>query len=192
MSLLPMYDADGVRPVRTDGLADEFVACAATARTRLWLSMFLVGLTTDDSQAAVLRVLKELVLAAARGVDVRLLVDDFVVQPEGGRPNAPASEWLARRDVAVRTSGVGRRRSVHAKYLVADDNCALIGSGNLTPGALTSNAELALLVRSRQLTQSLAGAFEREWERARPWRGVDDILEGSRLPSTDNDDGGAA
>lgn len=187
MSFLPVYDAEGVRPVRTDSLADELTACAATSRSRLWLSMFLVGLTTEDSQGAVLRVLREIVLAAARGVDVRLLVDDFTVEPEGGRPNAPASEWLARRHVAVRTSGVGRRRSVHAKYLLADDDRALIGSGNLTPGALTSNAELALLVRSRPLTRSLAAAFEREWERARPWRGVDDILDAVHSPA----DGGA-
>jgi phosphatidylserine/phosphatidylglycerophosphate/cardiolipin synthase-like enzyme len=177
MSVLPVFEADGVRPVRTEGLADELVACAALARGRLWLSMFLAGLTTDDPQTAVLRVLRELVLAGARGVDVRLLVDDFAVEPTGGRPNATAAEWLTRRGVAVRTSGVGRRRSVHAKYLVCDERCALVGSGNLTPGALTSNAELSLLVRSRPIARALGGEFVEEWKRARPWRGVEDLIE---------------
>lgn len=185
---LPMFEADGARPVRTDGFADELVACASLSRGRLWLSMFLVGLTTHDPARAVLRVLREVVLAQARGVDVRVLVDDFTTEPEGGRPNAPAAQWLTRRGVPVRTSGVGRRRSVHAKYVLADDDRVLVGSGNLTPGALTSNAELGLLVRSRPLARSLAASFETEWQRGRPWRGVEDLLD----PDPDPADGGAA
>jgi PLD-like domain len=191
MSVLPIFEADAVRPVRSNGLADEMTACAALARGRLWMSMFTVGLTADDHRAEVLRVLREVVLARARGVDVRLLVDDVMVGNE--RPNTIASEWLSRRDVPVRTSGVGRRRSVQAKYLLVDDDRALVGSGNLTPGALTSNAELSLLVRSRPLTRSLAAVFEREWEGAHPWRGVDDLLEaeGARPGSTKDGAGGA-
>lgn len=176
MSHLPMFETDDVRPIRAVELADELVACAVLARGRLWLSMFLVGLTTDDQSKAVLRVLRELSVAAARGVDVRVLVDDFTVGPERSRPNAIAAQWLTRRDVPVRTSGVGRRRSVHAKYVVCDDGCALVGSANLTPGALTSNAELSLLVNSRPLTHLLADQFETEWAGGLPWRGVEDLL----------------
>jgi len=175
VSELPVFASDGVRAVRTDVFADELVASAAVARERLWLSMFLAGLTVADLDGEVRRVLREVVLARARGVDVRVLVDDFTVGPEVGRPNSPAAEWLTRRAVAVRTSGVGRRRSVHAKYVLVDEASALVGSGNLTPGALASNAELGILVHSRPLVRSLASSFEREWARARPWAGAADV-----------------
>lgn len=179
---IPVFDAEAVRAVTTIALADQLVAGTAASRARLWASMFLVGLTNEDSTGQVRRVLTELALAAARGVDVRVLIDDFVTAGDGARPNAPASDWLTRRDVPVRISGVGRRRSVHAKYLLVDEQTALIGSGNLTPGALTSNSELGLQVFSTNLCRALADSFEREWAKGRPWRGATDLVDSLETP----------
>jgi len=166
---IPLFDASGVRIVdRADAAAVTVDECER-ARTRLWVSMFMVGLTAgDDRRLSVRFVLDAVVRAAARGVDVRVLLDDFRLGDERARLNAPAAGYLADRGVAVRVWVGSTGRASHSKLLIGDDT-VLCGSGNWTPGGFDRNGELALRVASRALADDLGRRFLQGWVEAERW-----------------------
>lgn len=166
------FGAEEVAALAGSALREALLADAERAATRLWASVFLVGLVPRP-QPTVRAVLDAFVRASRRGVDVRLLVDDFRSGPEQVRANAVAARYLTARGVDVRVyegksrSG-GADRASHSKYLVVDESAVIVGSANLTPGGLDDNAELSLRVRSPDLARELARRFELGWAEGTP------------------------
>ncbi|MGW1712050.1 phospholipase D family protein [Streptomyces sp. NPDC002156] len=166
---IPAFTADGCQLV----IGDDHVAVALDeaerARIRLWISMFLIGLSApDDLRLSVRFVLDAVVRAGRRGVDVRVLVDDFRSGPARVRSNAAAAGYLARRGVPVRVWAEPRPSGEHTKLIVAD-RTVVCGSANWTPGGLDRNYELAVRVRSGPLADDLARSFDSTWAAAVPW-----------------------
>ena len=60
-----------------------------------------------------------------------------------------------------------RHVSTHSKYFLFDDDSQIVGSGNLTHGAVASNLEIALQVDSLDLMRWLGERFLKNWESAR-------------------------
>lgn len=101
------------------------------------------------------RVVDSLSAAAARGVDITLILERAIDNPEFRSRGEPLPGLRARRfywPAAVRPPGA----ALHAKVLVADDRVALVGSANLTGRALENNLECGLLVRGGPLPRALA------------------------------------
>lgn len=103
-----------------------------------------------------------LVEARARGVDVRVLVDDTTKQsyPE-------TIEYLKSKGVSVRLdpkAGV----TTHAKIVVVDGKCTAIGSHNWTESALSSNNEFSVLLCSQDLAREVESYFVELWSQGRP------------------------
>jgi cardiolipin synthase A/B len=98
------------------------------------------------------RLLRELRLAAKRGVHVRLLLQ--------GVPDHRMMRWAARTlyDFLLR-SGVEIyeycERSFHGKVAVIDDDWTTIGSSNLDPLSLSLNLEANLVIRDQALSREL-------------------------------------
>jgi len=169
---LPLFRADGCQIVQGDDLAAVAIDEAERARIRLWVSMFLVGLSAaDDLRLSVRFVLDAICRAVHRGVDVRVILDDFRFGPTGLRLNAPAAGYLADRGVAVRLWAGAPGQASHSKVLIGDDT-VVCGSGNWTPGGFDRNSELALRVRSADLAADLATRFGAGWAEAHPWAPV--------------------
>lgn len=101
------------------------------------------------------RIVGSLSAAASRGVDIILILERAVDNPEFRSRGEPLPGLRARRfhwPAAVRPPGA----ALHAKVLVADDRVALVGSANLTGRALENNLECGLLVRDGPLPRALA------------------------------------
>jgi phosphatidylserine/phosphatidylglycerophosphate/cardiolipin synthase-like enzyme len=55
---------------------------------------------------------------------------------------------------------------MHSKYLLVDDDVAMVGSGNWSGGGLTANLEATVRVISQPLVRNLRRRFEGDWSRA--------------------------
>lgn len=164
-----LMPASGVAPLERDHLVAELLGAIELASERIWASYFLVGLESTDRRGSVRYVLDALARAALRGIDVRLLVDDFESGVDRLRPNSVAATYLARRGVPVRVYRNETRRSSHSKFLLVDSTQAFVGSGNLTPGGLDNNRELTLDIHSPDFVRHLAGRFAYGWEEGTIW-----------------------
>lgn len=107
-----------------------------------------------------------LAAAAARGVDVRLILETS--EDSGGALGLDAA--LAFRSLGsmvsfwvwpaeLRPQHERRRATQHAKAAVADDRIAFVTSANLTGQALDANMELGLLVHGGRVPHRLAAHF---------------------------------
>jgi cardiolipin synthase len=104
------------------------------------------------------RLLRDMVAAARRGVDVTLILQ--------GRPDVPLSAVAASilydylRSAGVRIYHYCER-PMHAKVAVIDDRWATIGSSNLDPISLSLNLEANLFVLDKPLAAALRSRLAR-------------------------------
>lgn len=113
----------------------------AGAQRRCWLAMYVIrpdgGVIGD--------LLDALAAAAARGVDVQVLLDRGAARDGVADDKHLAAEaWLSGHGVRVVLDEIDR--TTHAKVLVVDGTWVLAGSHNWTSSALTSNREASWLV----------------------------------------------
>ena len=138
------------RPFRGTGeMASALAAIVAAARRRLWI--------TNAYFAPRFRAVELLGSAAARGVDVRLLLP--------GRSDVPVVRHAGHGYyAALLESGVRifeyQTAVLHAKSVVADDFVTVVGSSNLDFRSFHFNAECNVVV----LDESAAGTFTRSFE----------------------------
>jgi len=107
-------------------------------------------------------VIDHLILAASRGVQVRVLVPG---QPKEDKKRLAAAKNLIRGGVAVRE---GTSYYIHAKVLVADyaalSRQAFAGSQNFEAQHLDEDRELGILVQDREILTRIHATFEEDWE----------------------------
>lgn len=106
-------------------------------------------------------VLQAIEAAAARGVRVRLLVDEgfYGQYPESAdRLGKRAGVEVRRFDVSKHMGGVQ-----HAKYFLVDGREAYLGSQNFDWRSLEHIHELGVRVRQAEVTRALADVFELDW-----------------------------
>lgn len=113
----------------------------------------------------VAEVVRELVLAAARGVRVDLVLERTVEQGgmlRDGAGGAPFAALAGRAQVwhwpAARRRPQGRA-ALHAKVVVADAELALLSSANLTDRGLSDNIEVGFLVHDGETAGQLDQHF---------------------------------
>jgi phosphatidylserine/phosphatidylglycerophosphate/cardiolipin synthase-like enzyme len=124
--------------------------------------------TADDRVLAVVprtggpdeRIVRALRRAAARGVDVHLLLSNAWYDRETNRKLA---ETLAAEPIEVAIAEPrGRYGKIHAKGLVVDD-AAVVGSLNWNEGARTENREVLLAVENAEVADFYARAYAADW-----------------------------
>ncbi len=111
-------------------------------------------------------VVEELAAAAARGVDVRLVLEstepDGVLIRDAATAFASLAEavsfWVWPAEQRPRLSA--GRAALHAKAAIADDHTALVTSANLTGHGINENMELGLLVRGGSVPRRLTAHFQ--------------------------------
>ena len=126
------------------------LALIGAAQNRLWISTgyFVPG---ETLQAA-------LQVAAARGVDVRLLISGRSQHPILVKAGRSFYYAFLRQGVRLFEYEKGIE---HSKYMVIDDDWAVIGSSNFDERSMRLNFELSLLTHHRETNRELAGIFEK-------------------------------
>lgn len=115
------------------------------------------------------RIVDELCRAAARGVQVQVLLEggeDFV---DLSRDNRTTAAYLTACGVMVRFDEPGT--TMHAKCLIVDRRDVLVSSANWSYYSLVHNVEAGVAVLGApELAHPLADWFDTLWSRARPLR----------------------
>ena len=121
------------------------LALIAKAQRRLWIAAgyFVPG---EMMQSA-------LQVAAARGVDVRILVSLKSQHPLLVKAGRSYYEALLRQGVRIFEYSKGIE---HSKYILIDDDWASVGSSNLDERSMRLNFELSVLVLDRKINHHLA------------------------------------
>jgi len=110
-------------------------------------------------------VVKSLIAAKRRGVDVRVVVDE-----KGNRNKASqaAMNLLANAGIPLRTNS--QYKIMHDKVIITDGQNVETGSFNFSRSAAESNSENALIVRSvPQLAQTYLNHWQSRWEGGTDW-----------------------
>ncbi len=116
--------------------------------------------------------------AALRGLNVAVLLP--------GKNNLPYVHWAVRKTLwELLEHGVRIYYQpppfVHSKLLLVDDDCAIVGSGNLDPRSLRLNFELAVEIADRELVGRLGEHFAAARARSEPISLAN--VDGRRLPT---------
>lgn len=135
----------------------------------------LVLRTLDDARESIRlmgysftspEVVKSLVAAKKRGVDVRVVVDD-----KGNRSKASqaAMNVVVNAGIPLRTNG--QYKIMHDKVIITDDQNVELGSFNYTRSAAESNSENALIVRGvPALAQTYLAHWQSRWDGGKDWQ----------------------
>lgn len=103
------------------------------------------------------RVLRELVAAARRGVEVQLLLQGEPDMAIARSAPALLHSYLLRAGVRIHEYV---ERPYHGKVAVVDDEWATVGSSNLDPLSLSLNLEANVMIRDRDFNATLAEHLE--------------------------------
>lgn len=110
-------------------------------------------------------VVKSLVAAKRRGVDVRVVVDE-----KGNRSKASqaAMNVVVNAGIPLRTNG--QYKIMHDKVIITDGQNVELGSFNYSRSAAESNSENALVVREvPALAQTYLAHWQSRWEGGTDW-----------------------
>jgi len=98
--------------------------------------------------------------AEARGVDVRVIVDQSLDDE-----SQAVAVTLFELGVEIR---IADHLYIHAKLMVVDGEEAVVGSQNFTATSLDDNREIAMVVTDALILERCLAIYERDWQRAVP------------------------
>jgi phosphatidylserine/phosphatidylglycerophosphate/cardiolipin synthase-like enzyme len=102
------------------------------------------------------RIVRRLIYAHERGVDVRIVVDEYSTENN-------AYDILLAAGIPVRFDGGGV--TTHAKLIIVDGEVVLLGSTNFSHYGLEKNNEANVLLRDRGSARAYESFFEDIWAR---------------------------
>lgn len=97
--------------------------------------------------------------AAARGVRVRILIDNEIYQNLGEEENKLMQQLETHDNIEVRQLS----EPMHSKVIIVDNEATYVGSANQTYTAMKSNREVGLVIHSSELAKALEAIFEAGW-----------------------------
>lgn len=130
------------------------------AKSRIWVTMYQVG-WDDSSSSDIYRLVAKLAAAQARGVDVRVVLEDSDWNDDLDAANRAAAAELRDRNIDVRFDA--EATTTHAKMLIADDDAVALYSGNWLYTGLENNHEAGAIVTDAALAAQAAAYFTGIW-----------------------------
>lgn len=123
------------------------------ARHSIRGTIFLVK-TSPYRENEPAELIRELIDARMRNVDVELVIDTSSDMSEDGEANRETYDKLAKAGIKVRMDSPNV--STHAKTFVIDGRYCFIGSHNLTHSAMAINEELSVFMDSPEIGAKIA------------------------------------
>ena len=166
--IIECFEADWHRKPFKGMEHSHLIWCCGNGRERV--AQFIdnakdsIFLQNERYQDAV--IIERLVRAARRGVKVHVMArpphklkKEKLVEEVGG--------MRSMRDVGIKIHKL-KHIKLHAKMLLADDACAIVGSINLAPGSFDSRRELAIEVDDEHIVKRLSKIARHDWEHSHP------------------------
>ncbi|HEX9714806.1 MAG TPA: phospholipase D-like domain-containing protein [Desulfurivibrionaceae bacterium] len=141
-----------VRALADAAYGETLSALIKTAGQRIDLAMFLFK-TSPARNNRPAGLVRELVAARQRGVEVRVILEYSSRDQSLNRTNQETAQILRQGGVAVFFDSPGRTN--HAKLAVIDRRYCLVGSHNLSQSALKYNHEFSLLLDNPALAEEI-------------------------------------
>jgi len=162
----PVFSPRGLLPDETQWDLPQLVARIDAAKTRVWVQVLTYRATGYHDYFGTLE--DALRRAAARGVDVRLLVADWgkrsSVAP--GLKSLTVLPHIEVRFASIPEDPTGHipfARVIHSKYMVVDADHAWVGTSNWERGYFESSRNVGLLLDAKAPAKQLATFFEGTW-----------------------------
>ena len=93
---------------------------------------------------------------ARNGIDVKILLS---ISPE--KLASKKFSYLKKAGIVIHNS---RHYYIHAKVIIVDQKCAVLGSINFTKPSLDDNRELSVLTEDGQIVKQLTETFDKDWQ----------------------------
>ena len=103
--------------------------------------------------------IRELISAKKRGVKVEVILEVREGEDRTTKGNRRTGKILLEGGVEVIFDSVSK--TTHAKVMIIDEQLTLLGSTNWTYSALSSNNEVAVLIRSKEVAKDLGDYFNK-------------------------------
>lgn len=129
------------------------------AKTSLRVMMFEMGYYDKHPNTPTNLLIRELIEAKRRGVKVEVILEVREGKERTTERNRQTGKILSEGGVEVIYDPLFK--TMHAKCMVVDDNLTLLGSANWTYYAMTSNNEVSILIRSKEMAKELIDYFNR-------------------------------
>jgi phosphatidylserine/phosphatidylglycerophosphate/cardiolipin synthase-like enzyme len=162
-----VFAADAARQAYTPANPSSVIS-PVNARTQILdvMASAKKDLLIADEVAGDPQVTEAIRAAAARGVRVRALLEDF--KPSASEPD-PLNYQTARAWTAAGASvRLMTKPTLHAKAIVADGRSMYVGSENLTTNSLDHNREIGLRLDDPALVAPVLKTTEGDWANAHP------------------------
>ncbi len=127
------------------------------AKSSLRVMMFEMGYYEKHPNTPSNLLIKELIEAKKRGVKVEVILEVKEGDDRTTKRNREAGKILS--DGGVEVIYDPLFKTMHAKAIVADGEWILLGSTNWVYSSLTSNNEVSVLIKSKELAKALNDYF---------------------------------
>ncbi len=128
------------------------------AKSSILIMMFEMGYYEKHPNTPSNILIRELIEAKKRGVRVEVLLEVREGKDRTTERNLHSGKILSGGGVKVIYDSL--LKTTHAKWMVVDEEMALVGSTNWTYYALTNNHEVSVLIRSKAFAKSLIHYFD--------------------------------
>lgn len=127
------------------------------ARHSIQVMMFEMGYDDRNPNTPSNLLIRELINAKKRGVNVEVLLEVREGEDRTAKRNRHAGKILSEGGAEVIYDSLFK--TTHAKFMVVDGTLTLLGSTNWTYYALTNNHEASVLIRSKEVAKASAEYF---------------------------------
>ncbi len=136
------------------------------ARRSVHVVMYRVSIYPNYPGSLSNELVGELIAAAGRGLDVRVLIDDCSFYADSADANLVSAIYLYQHGIEVRFDGP--EETTHAKLVVIDGESVVLGSTNWNYYSLEENVEANVgLLRIPEVAEAFEAYFETLWEAGR-------------------------
>jgi len=150
-------DGADVTPVTDRGYFDHAFRIISEADESIHIVAFEVKYYSNFPSSLQNQLVRQLIYAKQRGVDVKVIVDDFSEENN-------AFDILTENGIEVRYDS--NETTTHAKLIIVDGRIVLLGSTNLSFYGLEQNNEANVLIEDARTAQYYEKYFRSLWDGA--------------------------
>ena len=152
-----------------DDWAPWFEQAINEATDSIHLSIYMISDHWRSPEVGQLNLVKTLALAARRGLNCRIIIDQQKVLNRRIRFNTQAAIKLQAAGWKIRV--MPANRTLHEKVMLIDKHTTIIGSHNISKASAISNYDSSLAIDSEQLALKIYRQFWERWRVAKPFTG---------------------